>query len=99
MNTARQWPPGLVATHRTPEFDEVSLPDRLRHAHRTKPGVWGALCILEGRVRFRDDVAGTDVDLGPGSHPVIQPERAHMVTPLGRVRFFVQFYGLPPTSS
>jgi tellurite resistance-related uncharacterized protein len=35
----------------TPVFDENTLPAGLRRAHRTKPGVWGAIRVLEGRLR------------------------------------------------
>ncbi|MGA8400627.1 MAG: DUF1971 domain-containing protein, partial [Stellaceae bacterium] len=33
-------PPGLVAYRRTPIFTETTLPNGLRHRHRTKAGVW-----------------------------------------------------------
>ena len=36
----------------TPVFDENTLPAGLRRAHRTKPGVWGVIRVLEGRLRY-----------------------------------------------
>ena len=37
----------------TPVFDENTLPVGLRREHRTKPGVWGVIRVLEGRLRYR----------------------------------------------
>ena len=33
----------------TPVFDETTLPEAIRSEHRTKPGTWGLLRILEGK--------------------------------------------------
>lgn len=35
---------------RTPVFDENTLPAALRREHRTKPGVWGVIRVLDGRL-------------------------------------------------
>jgi tellurite resistance-related uncharacterized protein len=37
----------------TPVFDENTLPAALRAEHRTKPGVWGVIRVLEGELRYR----------------------------------------------
>jgi tellurite resistance-related uncharacterized protein len=34
-------------------FDENTLPAALRAEHRTKPGVWGVIRVLEGELRYR----------------------------------------------
>ena len=38
---------------RTSVFDENTLPAGLRREHRTKPGVWGVIRVLEGRLRYQ----------------------------------------------
>ena len=37
----------------TPVFDETTLPAALKREHRTKPGVWGVIRVLSGRVRYQ----------------------------------------------
>jgi len=46
-------PPGIVPYRRTPIFTETTLPAGLRRRHQTKPGTWGLIVVLEGRLRFR----------------------------------------------
>ena len=85
-------PPGLEAYRRTPIFTETTLPTGLRHRHQTKSGVWAAITIVDGRLRFRrlDPPAETILDAAtPG---IVAPEEPHEVEPLGPVRFFIEFY-------
>ena len=80
----------------TPEFDENTLPAGLRREHRTKPGVWGVIRVLEGRLRYRvlDPVAETILD---ADHPgLVLPDQPHLVEPLGAVRMRVEFYDRDP---
>lgn len=42
----------------TPVFDENTLPAGLRREHRTKPGVWGVIRVLDGRLRYRSARSG-----------------------------------------
>ncbi|MEO7410774.1 MAG: DUF1971 domain-containing protein, partial [Sphingomicrobium sp.] len=45
---------GMISPYKsTPVFDEKTLPAGLRKEHRTKPGVWGVIRMLEGRLRYR----------------------------------------------
>jgi tellurite resistance-related uncharacterized protein len=77
---------------RTPVFDENTLPAGLRKEHRTKPGVWGVIRVLEGRLRFRvlDPVVETVLDSeNPG---LVLPDQPHFVEPLGQMRMQVEFY-------
>ncbi len=88
-------PEGLAPYKRTPVFDQTSLPAGLRRAHRTKPGVWAIIHILEGRLRYRTlDPAGEQV-LSPDLPGIVRPEQPHEVEPLGPVRFFVEFHAAP----
>jgi hypothetical protein len=45
-------PPAAVPDKRTPIFDGNSLPKGLRKKHRTKPGVWGVIRVLDGQLRY-----------------------------------------------
>ena len=85
----------------TPVFDEHTLPAGLRRAHRTKPGVWGVIRVLEGRLRYcvLDPVSETvtsETILEPGRPGLVLPDRPHRVEPLGAVRMQVEFYDKLP---
>ena len=78
---------------RTPEFTEESIPGSLLNSHRTKPGTWGKIVVLEGRLRYR--ILEPEIrafELSPGDPGIVEPEVAHEVEPMGRVRFHVEFY-------
>jgi tellurite resistance-related uncharacterized protein len=85
-------PSDVAPYKRTPVFDQDTVPAGLRHEHRTKPGVWALIQVVEGRLRYR--IAGTPGEqiLSPGVNGVVQPEQRHEVEPIGKVRFFVEFY-------
>ena len=86
-------PPAVEAYRRTAEFTEESIPDGLRKPHRTTPGVWGRTVVLEGQLLYRILQPPPDeLTLGADNPGVIEPEVEHEVEPLGRVRFFVEFY-------
>jgi tellurite resistance-related uncharacterized protein len=89
-------PPGLVAYRRTPVFSDATIPAGLRREHRTGPGVWGLISVLEGRLRFRALSARPEPlsprQLSAGECIVVQPEQPHEVELDGPVRFFVEFY-------
>lgn len=73
-------------------FDETTMPAGLRRRHCTKAGVWGVIRVLDGRLRYRVLDSGAESILDPGCPGVAQPEQLHEVEPLGRVRFFIEFY-------
>ena len=91
-----QMPEGLVAYKRTAEFDERTIPAGLRKDHSTKPGVWGLIHVLSGRLRYHVDALGREFLLTPGDPGVVVPEVLHHVDPDGPVRFFVEFHRRPP---
>ena len=77
----------------SPEFNENSVPRRLLTSHQTKAGTWAKIVVLEGRIRFRnleDDFS--EIDLSIDQPGVVEPEVRHLIEPLGRVRFFLEFY-------
>lgn len=81
---------------RTKEFSESSIPAGLRKRHNTKVGVWGRICVLEGRLLYRIlEPELEELVLAPGQNGVVEPEVLHEVEPIGEVRFFVEFLRLP----
>lgn len=76
----------------TPVFDETSLPEAIRSAHNTKPGVWGLLRVLEGEVRLVFHEPRREVLVTPGSPAPIPPQEVHHVEVSGPMRMQVEFY-------
>ena len=85
-------PEGAIACRRTPIFDESTIPAGLRHEHRTKPGVWGVITVLEGKLRYRSLDPVSERLITAGAQAIAAPEQPHQVEPDGGVRFFVEFY-------
>lgn len=80
----------------TPIFDESTLPAALRREHRTKPGVWGVVRVLDGQVKlsFVDPVE--DRIVTPATPGLLLPDQPHFATPIGPMRMQVDFYDQPP---
>jgi tellurite resistance-related uncharacterized protein len=85
-------PAGLVVVRTTPQWDEHSMPNALRRAHRVASGVWGRLRVGHGRLRFvaqTTPVVDVVVDM---SHPQgIPPDVEHFIEPQGPVHFSIEF--------
>jgi tellurite resistance-related uncharacterized protein len=81
---------------RTSVFDENTLPAGLRREHRTKPGVWGVIRVLDGRVRYQVIDPASEVILEAGRPGLIRPDEPHLVEPLGPVRMQIEFYNQSP---
>ncbi|MGH7049839.1 MAG: DUF1971 domain-containing protein [Acetobacteraceae bacterium] len=89
-------PEDAVAYRSTRIFTEGTIPDGLLHAHRTAPGVWGLIEVLEGRLLFRVPGSGHERMLAPQFGPgVAEPQVVHEVAPQGPVRFRITFYRRP----
>ena len=82
----------------TAVFDETTLPDTLRREHRTKPGVWGVIRVLEGKLRLNFADGGEEI-LTPNRPGLVLPEQAHRVEPIGPMRMQVDFYDQPPANT
>lgn len=80
----------------TPVFDENTLPAGLRKEHRTKPGVWGIIRVLEGRVRYHVLAPASVSTLDRECPGLVLPDQPHFVEPLGPVRMLVEFYDRLP---
>lgn len=86
-------PENVSSYKRTPEFDENSVPPGLLHAHQTKDAVWAKIVILEGSLQYTINEPEKEVlILDETLHGVVEPTVLHEVKPLGRVRFYVEFY-------
>ncbi|MDQ8732308.1 DUF1971 domain-containing protein [Bradyrhizobium sp. LHD-71] len=85
-------PSGLKAYKRTPVFDQDTLPAGLRRAHRTKPGVWALIHVIEGRLLYRVAEPPCEIELTPGKPGIVRPDQPHEVEPLGAMRMYVEFY-------
>jgi tellurite resistance-related uncharacterized protein len=72
------------------------LPSTLRREHRTKPGVWGVIRVLDGRLRYQVLHPASEVILEPGKPGLVLPEQPHLVEPLGHVRVQVEYYDSLP---
>lgn len=95
-STIRDEMPSTKPYRRTRIFDEGTLPASLRREHRTKPGIWAVIRILDGRVRFRIKEPESVAILEPGRPGLVQPEQPHVVEPLGPVRLRLEFYRQQP---
>ncbi|MFC3175436.1 DUF1971 domain-containing protein [Novosphingobium bradum] len=80
----------------TPVFDETTLPEAIRSEHRTKPGTWGLLRVLEGAATLVFTGSGREVAVAPGQPGVIPPQETHFVRLAGPLRCQVEFYREPP---
>ena len=77
---------------RTPVFDENTLPAGLRREHRTKPGVWGIIRVLDGRLRYRVLDLVSEKILDSQNPGLVLPDQPHFVEALGPMRMQVEFY-------
>ena len=88
----RTLPAGLTRYHRTPDFTEETVPAGLLRDHKTKPGVWGVIHVLSGRLLYVIPSMDEEVVIDGGGTGVVIPEVPHHVTPQGPVRFHVEFW-------
>ena len=88
-----EWPDGLVAYRRTPEFDEQTLPTGLTREHATKRGVWGRVHVVVGVLVYTvSPPISRSFRLAAPASGIVVPQARHRVAPEGAVRFFVEFY-------
>lgn len=73
-------PPGLVRYGESPVFTPENLPEKLKHAHTTKAGVWGLLRVHTGIVQYFVDMPPhAQAVISAGKTVVIEPEVPHHV--------------------
>lgn len=84
----------------SPVFTETTVPPGLLRSHRTARGVWALVRVMDGRLLYRVLDPYAERVLDPQSAPgLVEPDVPHEVGLLGAVRFQVEFYRLPATSS
>lgn len=77
---------------KTPVFTEETIPQAILNDHATKAGVWGLLTVLDGSLEYVVPSTSYRQTVTQDTKAVIEPEVLHHVKPLGRVRFFVEFW-------
>ena len=89
-------PQGLVAYKRTPIFTETTVPVGLLKDHSTKKGTWGLIHVEEGGLWYfitdPERPASHDILSPDWEMAVVEPTIVHRVEPMGRVRFWVEFW-------
>ena len=88
--------PVLCLIKRTSVFDENTLPAGLHRKHRTKPGVWGVIQVLDGRLRYQVLDPASEVFLERIRPGLALPDEPHLVESLRSMRMQVEFYNLLP---
>ncbi len=89
----RSLPVAVRPYRRTPEFTEETVPSALTRSHRTRAGTWGRIVVLEGRLLYRILQPSAEALILDTDHPgIVEPEVEHEVEPIGKVRFYVEFY-------
>ena len=81
--------------HTTSVFNAESLPEALRREHRTKPGVWGIIRVLEGKLLLHFPNRPTQ-ELSADTPGLIAPQEMHWVEPVGAMQMQVEFYREKP---
>lgn len=85
-------PDTVKAYSKSPTFTEDTIPESLQNDHRTKPGVWGLITILSGRLVYTIPSDDEEIVLDPENWGVVEPGTPHHVKAEGPVSFFVEFY-------
>lgn len=92
-------PLGCKPYRSTAVFSEVTVPPTLLRSHRTAPGIWALIRVLDGCLLYRVLDPCSERTLDPLSAPgVVEPGVPHEVAPLGAVRFQVEFYRMTTTA-
>ncbi|MEZ5563256.1 MAG: DUF1971 domain-containing protein [Gammaproteobacteria bacterium] len=86
-------PDNAVAYRRTAEFNEENVPEIWLRPHSTKRGRWAKIIVLDGRLGYvMNGTPPEEVSLDPEHHGVVEPGVGHFIKPLGKVRFYLEFY-------
>ena len=89
-------PANVRPYQRTPEFNAATIPAGLLRDHRTKPGVWAVIHVLEGTLDYL--IAEPEAEhhvLTPQYPGIVEPTMRHAVHAPGEVRFYVEFHAVP----
>lgn len=89
----KSFPEGVVAYRRTAEFNEENVSEVWLRPHSTKRGRWVKIVVLEGQLLYviigdsREEIC-----LDADNFGIVEPGVGHYVKPLGKVRFYLEFY-------
>lgn len=85
--------PDTVAKYQTtPIFDEESVSEAFLVPHCTKRGVWAKIVVVEGQLRYFLEDPPEERQLVPGQPAIVAPRERHCIQPVGKVRFYIEFY-------
>lgn len=85
-------PVGLRFVRSSQVWDEHTMPQALRRAHRIAGGTWGRIVVQLGRLRFVASTAPPlEIIVDSGTPQAVPPDMEHAVEPLGSVRFSIDF--------
>ncbi len=85
--------PDDVAKYKTTKiFDQNSIPHGLLKNHRTMPGVWGKITVVQGKLQYTiEDNDSYILDIA--TNGVIEPRILHCIKPATpEIEFFLEFY-------
>lgn len=86
-------PNNVTQYERTPEFDELTMTHGLGHGHQTQAPVWAKIVVLEGKLQYTIHEPEKEVlILDSDNFGIVEPTVQHEVKPLGKVRFYIEFY-------
>ncbi|RVU35017.1 DUF3565 domain-containing protein [Hwanghaeella grinnelliae] len=89
-------PEGAVRYKSTPIFTDITIPKALRREHTTKPGVWGKIRVLDGKLLYEIlQPTLQTFTLDRNSTAFIVPEVPHRVEKIRNVIFQVDFLKIP----
>jgi len=87
-----EFPEGLTAYKKTPEFTETTIPKGLLNNHTTKLGTWGLIHVLDGSLIYIHEQEGINpIEILAGETAAVPPCMPHRVRANDKVRFFVEF--------
>lgn len=78
---------------KTKIFEEDTIPKGILNDHKTLPGVWGVINIIEGELDYT--IHGNEEEklrLDKDNFGIVEPEVLHKVAPIDKVKFYVEFY-------
>lgn len=76
-------------------FLQADIPAGLLREHSLKPGVWGVLTLIEGRLRFVwDDGSGVYEDLRAPARIIVPPTVLHHLDELADAVITIEFFRL-----
>ena len=88
----KEIPKTAKAYKKTDVFNEKTVPKALLVEHSTKSNVWGKIIVLEGELIYSIPSTNEQFELTVSNFGVVEPEVKHLVKPVGKVKFYVEFY-------